>query len=256
VSQEEGRRYSDEEFRWILERATTERRAPGAGSGAGAVEETGEDAGAHADADAEIEVALHGRAPDGLTLDTIREIAREVGIAEAAVDRAATSLDQAVVVHSSTREAGPWPDMKADFRVARRLTEAEIRMLLLETERVLGVTGTRERTPDGILWRGAQKRIEVEVLRGPDSTLVRGSVNATRNVLSNLALLGALGLGAIAWAWMGSPSLLPVIAPLIIAATGGAMWLYFVGSRPHQEEIRGLLEELRPALAVDEEPSG
>jgi hypothetical protein len=92
-------------------------------------------------------------------------------------------------------------------------------------------------------------------LRGPDSTLVRGSVNDTRNVLSNLVLLGALGLGAIAYARMGSPSL-PVIAPLIIAATGGAMWRYFIGSRPHQEEIRGLLEELRLALAVDEEPSG
>jgi len=250
LNQDEGRRYSDEEFRWILERATTEPRPPGAGSAAEP------HADADVDANAEIEVALHGRAPDGLTLDAIREIAREVGIAEDAVERAATNLDQEVVVHSSTREEGPGPDMRADFRVARRLTEAEIRMLLLETERIRGVTGTRERTPDGILWRGAEKRIEVEVMRGPDSTVVRASVNATRSTRTDLALLGALGLGGIAWAWMGSPSLLPVIAPLILAVTGGAMWLYFIGSRPHHEEIRGLLEELQLALAVDEGPPG
>jgi hypothetical protein len=143
LNRDEGRRYSDEEFRWILERATTEPRPAGAGSDA--------DAHPDGDPDAEIEAALHGRAPDGLTLDTIREIAREVGIAEAAVDRAATSLDQEVVVRGSTSKEGPRPDMRADFRVARRLTEAEIRMLLLETERILGVTGTRERMPDAVL---------------------------------------------------------------------------------------------------------
>jgi hypothetical protein len=93
-------------------------------------------------------------------------------------------------------------------------------------------------------------------MRGPDSTVVRARLNATRSVLSNLALLGALGLGGIALAWMESPSLVPGIAPLIIAVTGGAMWLYFIGSRPHEKEIRGLLEELQLALTVDEGPPG
>jgi hypothetical protein len=223
------RRYSDEEFRWILEKATREPGPPREGA----------------------EDVAPGAPPEGLTLDTIREIAREVGIAEGAVDRAAASLESGVVVRSGP---GSGTSFRAAWRVERRITEPEMRMLLLEAERILGTTGTRERTRDGIRWRATEQRIEVEIARGPDSTELLGSADTGGSLLVGWMVFGVMGLGGIALAWSAWPASVFVVGPLGLLATGAVMWLYRLGVRVGPRgELRRLLEELRLAVSLEEE---
>ncbi|CAN5726494.1 hypothetical protein BH23GEM11_BH23GEM11_04320 [soil metagenome] len=231
------RRYSEEEFRRILRKATSEpARRPEDAAGAAPGAEGAE-------------------IPEGLTLDTIREIAWDVGISGTAVDRAAANLDNEIFVQGPGSEGDAGPGLWADFRIPRRLNEAEIRVLLLEAERILGGASTRERMRDGVRWMDAEKRVAVKIVRGSGATTVRASADHGKHLLGDWARIAFVGLGGIAVAWLINPWSLLLVGPLALVAAVAGMLFYRLGTRSiARDQVRDLLEELRLAVSPDEAP--
>lgn len=219
------RRYSEEEFRRILDEATS--------SGAVKVPST------------EM-IALSG-SEDGLTLRDIQEIAREVLIDPEAVERAARNLPDPRLIRVPAERAGPFArTMRGELIIGRVLDDSAMRMLVLEAERALVRRGHIQRNADGVEWRGEQNRVSVHVARGESATRVSVVFDQFPELLGASALLaggGFVGTGVMVVSLAGP--LLLAAAPLAIGGTIGLVWLNAVGRRAiTRERLRQLLEQL------------
>ena len=214
------RRYSDEELRSILEDATRVQQQP----------------------------SRIPRSPDGLTLAEIREVAQEVGIDPADVDRAAANL-----VASESMQTAPPPRLgftrilHEEMVIPRPLSSAEIKLVGLQAERVLGRRGTLRQSPDWVEWRDRKDRLYIAVVRGRDKTRIRVIADQSGELIGGSVVIGGLGL------MLGMPpafeSSLPVPFLFVAAATFGLVSVYARWrSKATRNYMRELLEILREAL--------
>src|SRR4051812_18391869 len=86
--------------------------------------------------------ALAERSPDGLSLADLQAIAREVGIAPDAIERAAQSLDRPRAAPVSRTFLGLPIGVGRTVILDRRLTDAEWELLVVELRDVFGARGT------------------------------------------------------------------------------------------------------------------
>lgn len=226
----EERRYSHEEFRRILEEATT-----WSGGGSQGSEE---------------ELARLAEPGDGLTIDEMREIARDVGIDPAAVEHAAEELVSGGAIRAVSAPRKPFARvLHADLEIGRALSDADMRAITLEVERVLERRGAVHRTGRVVGWRDPENRISVDVTRSVDSTLVRVSADRTGDLVKGSVVLGAAGV--IVAAAAGGSGLLGFLVslPLVGAGTAALIWLHAVGhAATSRERLRGLLGNLREVV--------
>lgn len=226
------RRYSEEEFRRILEAATEPRE--------------GEESGAEPHAEP-------ARGPaDGLTLAEIRGIAREVGIDPGAIDRAARNLDREGTIRVASSAHGRFTRLlTAETRVDRVLSEVEMRMLALESERVLERRGKVRASPGGVEWRDREERFSVQVTRAGDGTHLRVTLVRSAELLKDSVLLGGLGLagvGAILSQGIGPGG---PLAFAVLVATAAVLWLNSIGrAGADRERLEGVIQELRDAARI------
>jgi hypothetical protein len=194
-----GRRYSDEELRRILADA----------------------------AEAEVRSEAVGGAGGGHTLAEIRALADEVGIDPAAVDRAAARL----------AVAGPAPAVVPDWFglprllqqehvLPRQLTNAEMRLVALQAERVLGRRGALRDSGDLVEWRDIRDRLYVGVAREYGRTRIRAVADQTRELVAGGGLIGLLGASTLPAVTGLEPLSGGAAATLIGAATFGLVSLY------------------------------
>lgn len=225
----EERRYSEEEFRRIIDEATQ----------SGEVQVPSPEM-----------IALSG-SEDGLTLNEIQEIAREVLVDPAAVERAARNLPDPRLIRVPTEHAGPFARvMRGELIIGRALDDPEMRTLVLEAERALARRGHIRRSADGVEWRDEQDRVSVHAVRGETATRVSVMFDQFPELVGGSALLaggGLVGTGVMAVS-MAGPSLLAAV-PLAIGGTIGLVWLNAVGRRAiTRERLRQVLEQLDEAV--------
>jgi hypothetical protein len=221
----EERRYSEAEFRRILDEA----------SRAGEVQVPSPEI-----------MALSGP-HDGLTLHDIQEIAREVLVDPAAVERAARNLPDPRLIRVPTEPGGPFARvMRGELIIGRALDDREMRMLVLEAERALARRGHIQRSADGVEWRDDRNRVTVHVVRGETATRVSVTFDQFPELAGGSGLLaggGLIGTGVVAVSLSG-PLLLAAV-PLAIGGTAGLIVLNAVGRRAiTRERLRQFLEQL------------
>lgn len=222
------RRYSEEEFRRILDEATRAGEAP---------------------VPSPELIALSGPR-DGLTLSDIQEIARDVMVDPAVVERAARNLPDPRLIRVPAEHVGPFARvMRGELIIGRALDDREMRMLVLEAERALDRRGHIQRSAAGVEWRAEQGRVSIQVVRGETATRVSVVSDQFPELVGGSALLasgGLIGTGVMAVS-MAGPLLLAAV-PLAIGGTIGLVMLNAVGRRAiTRERLRQFLEQLDEA---------
>lgn len=161
--------------------------------------------------------ALPGRSADGLTLDDLQAIAREVGISPDAVERAARALDRPRTALASRRLLGLPIGVQRTVTLGRPLTDAEWELLVVELREVFGARGTMraqgslrewrngnlhvylEPTPTGSRLRlGTTKGSAGASIVAGSVALVTSAVVATLSAANGTLSAAALGLGTLA----------------------------------------------------------
>lgn len=225
----ENRRYSEEEFRRIFEEATRS-------------------------AEAQVPPPVSWGSDGGLTLNEIKEIAQEVQVDPAAVERAARNLPGPRSIRVPTEDAGPFARiMEGELIIGRALDHGETRMLVLEAERALARRGAIERNADGLDWRDEAGRVSLSVVRGDSATRVSIRVDTSPELIGGSAVLvgaGLIAVGVMAFS-MAGPLLLAAL-PLAVGGTVGLVVLSAVGRRAMtRERLRQCLERLDEAVRTD-----
>jgi hypothetical protein len=161
--------------------------------------------------------ALAGRSADGLTLDDLQAIAREVGIAPDAVERAARALDRPRAEPVSRTLLGLPIGVARTVTLDRRLTDAEWELLVVELREVFGARGTMraqgslrewrngnlhaylEPTPTGSRLRlGTTKGNAAASIAAGSLALITSTVVGALSAANGTLSAAALGLGTLA----------------------------------------------------------
>jgi hypothetical protein len=183
--------------------------------------------------------ALAGRSANGLTLDDLQAIAREVGIAPDAVERAARSLDRPRAAPVSRRLLGLPIGVQRTVVLDRRLTDAEWELLVVELREVFGARGSMRAQGSLREWHNGNLHAYLE----PTPTGSRLRLGTTKGNAAASIAVGSLALltsavGGIASAASGTLS--AVALGLGTLATMGAVLLANgTLSLPRWAELRG-----------------
>ena len=166
----EVRRYDDDEVAEIFRRAT------GEGTGDGG---TGP------------------RAPsEGMSLQELEEIGREVGIAPDAIDRAARSLERRVDAAPVQRFLGAPRTVSRTFRLERPLTDHEWERVVAELRRTFEAKGRVETQGRLRSWTNGNLQVHVE----PEGSGYAVRMRTKQGQTSQLAIVGGVftGIGLLA----------------------------------------------------------
>ena len=144
--------------------------------------------------------ALAGRGADGLTLDDLQAIGREVGIAPDAIERAARALDRPGAQSVSRHLLGLPIGVERTVTLDRRLTDAEWELLVVELREVFGARGTMRAQGSLREWRNGNLHAYLEptptgsrLRLGTTKGNARASVAVGSVALLTSAVGGALG---------------------------------------------------------------
>jgi hypothetical protein len=214
------RRYSDDEFRRIIEQATLP-----------------EQESEH--------VAGGGR---GHTLAEIRDIAREVGIDPDRIDRAAADLVASEPDARATSSAGLFPRvLHAERVIPRALTDGEMERVVRQAELVARQPGRLRRSGGWAEWRDDRDRLYVGVARGTDVTRIRVIIDQTADLVTGGTTIGVLAALLVA---AGAGSASPLFAPGALLVAGVAIGLigFFARwrtrtTRTHMSDLLDILED-------------
>ncbi|MDX1646179.1 MAG: hypothetical protein R3304_03450 [Longimicrobiales bacterium] len=182
---EDSRRFTDREVAMILERAT------------------------------DLEDAEMAPGARGLSLDDLREIAREVGISDAALTRAVATLDQG---RGLRRSVGGAPAVRKSVRaVPGRLGEGDIGRLMRVVDDEVDTTGSITEALGSVRWTGRDrfKSTRVSVTPGEDETVIEVVEKAEPKIRRVTHLLPP------AWALM-------LAAPLVDTLEPGVLGLFTI----------------------------
>jgi hypothetical protein len=166
------RRYTDEEFALILRRAASiGRREP---------------------------TARGSR--DGLTLDELQAIAREVGLDPDVVAKAARSLPMAREGRWARLFGGPGY-FEMEFEVDRAITQEDTVPIAAAVRRALRVQGTSQWSGGGMEWTSTGAPTQVSVDMVPRNSVTQVTILADRGGTGVLTVMGSvlvgLGLGGV-----------------------------------------------------------
>jgi hypothetical protein len=184
----------------------------------------------------------------GITLQDLREIARDVGIDPAMVEQAATELDQ-VRSRSARALAADTAVVREIRSVPRPLEDAELRMLLWAIDRSVPDQGTLTEALGELRWTapGQLGSTQVAVKRLDEETVIsveRSLANVKGPLLGIPAAFGAI-VGAGLGAEGGSVGTLVMSGLLLGIAgffVGGGIWQLVLD---HQvQRVRSLMEKL------------
>lgn len=128
--------------------------------------------------------------PDAFTLDEIKEIAGEVGIDPARVERASATLDRHVTLDPRV-SLGTY---QVERRLSRPLDADELRFIAQEAEQFFGVDGTLRQMHDYAEWYSPRARAFVGLVNDGREARVRVILDRSPQFLGGAALLGFLGL--------------------------------------------------------------
>jgi hypothetical protein len=158
------RRYTEEEVSNILDRATREREGG----------------------------LQRGGGPDGLTLDELREIGREVGISPAVIEEAARAIDRQG--HSITRRWAGFPlGVGHSVRLGRHITDEEWERLVVDLRHTFGAKG-RLRVEGGFReWSNGNLQALVEPAPEGDVLRLKTLKGDARTLMTVGGILGAIG---------------------------------------------------------------
>jgi hypothetical protein len=196
--------------------------------------------------------ALPGRSAEGLTLADLQSIAREVGIAPDAVERAALSLDRPRAEPVSRRLLGLPIGVGRTIELDRRLTDAEWELLVVELREVFGARGTMRAQGSLREWRNGNLHAYLE----PTPTGSRLRLGTTKGSAgaSILAGSGALvtsavvGLQAAANGTLGTAGLaLAALATLGVALLARGTLSLPRWARLRGQQMDGIVERLTQA---------
>lgn len=148
---------------------------------------------------------------DHLTLAEIREIAREIGIDAADVDRAARSLATASPVSRSVGLSA----FQLERRWSRRLSVDEMEFLVQQADRCFGDRGAVRHLEHVLEWHGTESRAYVGMVVDGEGTRVRAIVDRRRHlVLGTLfgTVVGLPFLSRLPVSGTGFPEVIAVVA--------------------------------------------
>jgi hypothetical protein len=144
--------------------------------------------------------ALAGRSTNGLTLDDLQAIAREVGIPPDAIERAAYSLDRPRAEPGSRTLLGLPIGVERTVALDRRLTDAEWELLVVELREVFGARGTMRAQGSLREWRNGNLHAYLEptptgsrLRLGTTKGSAGASIAAGSLALVTSAVMGVLG---------------------------------------------------------------
>jgi len=191
-------------------------------------------------------------ATDGHTLEDIREIAREVGIDERAIDRAAADLDAAVPARQPVTSFLGLPLTLHEERVIpRALTDHEMRRIGELAARVVNRDGVLRQRGDWVEWQDVKERVYIGVVREGTRTHIRVIGDHAREFIGGLIVIGFAGLASIADSLRGSTAAGLAAALLAAAITVGGISLFWKWrahvARGNMQELLDILEDALPS---------
>jgi len=185
--------------------------------------------------------------PDGVTLTDLTQIAREVGIDPAMVEKAAAELD--VDGSRTSRTLATESAVVREIRsVPRRLGADEIRELVLAVDRFLPEQGTVTQALGEVRWtsrgRFRSTQVAVKPAEGETHISVEESLGETRRPLVGVpaawgAVIG-MGIGA-----QNGPATALMVGMLLGTAgifVGGGIWQLVLDH--HIRRVRSLMDRL------------
>ena len=156
----------------------------------------------------------------GLTLAEIQEIAREVGIDPARVERASATLRRETAV----RPKVSFGTYQMEIRFGRSLSLEDMRFAAQEADRFFGVEGTLRQSSDLVEWHSPEAGAFIGLVREGGDTRARVIVDRSRQFFGGAAFLAVVGLvaaGSVAAPASAAVGLLTAAG--IAAATAGAV---------------------------------
>lgn len=188
----------------------------------------------------------------GYTIADIREIAQEVGIDSAAIDRAAANvLASEEAPATSSHWLGFSRVVHAESVIRRGLSSAEMRLVALQAERILGRRGQLRDSGDWVEWRDIKDRLYVGVVRGENRTRIRVIADQSRELVLGGSVIGILGAGSLQTAFGLQPVPAIILSALIAAATWGVVKFYWRWrSSVTAGHVQDMLEILEDAVGV------
>jgi hypothetical protein len=216
------RRYSDDELRRIL----------------------------YAAARSEVHAQLADHSTSGYTIDDLRDIAAEVGIDPRAVEMAAAEL---VASDDSTAHSRRSPFdhvIHEDAIIARALSDAEMRAVVMQTETVLGRVGTMREAGDWVEWRDSKNRFYVGLARGSGQTRIRVMGDYSAEMVNRAAGIGVIGTMTAITVSAPATTIGLVAGLFCLSAVPFLIAAYWRRQRSSRhDDLRGLLAILRSTVA-------
>jgi hypothetical protein len=155
----------------------------------------------HAAAKSEVRSQLVDHPTSGYTIADLRDIAAEVGIDPDAIEKAAADL-VASNEPSSHSQKSPFDHViHEDLIIARALSDAEMRAVVMQTETIIGRVGTMREADDWVEWRDPKDRFYVGLARGRGQTRIRviGDYSVGRvNSAAGIGVIGAMTVMTVA----------------------------------------------------------
>lgn len=186
---------------------------------------------------------------EGLTLAELREIAEEVGIDPAAVERAAADV---VARDESDRLADHSPFdrvLHEEVTIARPLSDIEMRRIAMQAEAVLGRHGALREAGDWVEWRDPKDKLYVGMVRGGHQTRIRVIADYSAEIAFGAAAIGVMGtLLGMSLVGSGSVQGLTLGAIAIVAAPVLIGWFWRRRSESGRRDLRELLAILEAAI--------
>lgn len=155
------------------------------------------------------------------TLAEIREIAREVGIDAASVDRAAQSLTTAPPV---SRSVG-LTTFQLERRISRRLSVDEMKFLVQQADRFFGEQGAVRHRDHVLEWYAAKSRAFVGMVVDGDGTRIRAIIDRSQPLVLGTVFGGLVGVPFVSRLLVSGAGLPEVIVlAAVVMAVLGVVW--------------------------------
>jgi hypothetical protein len=200
--------------------------------------------------------ALTQRRPDGLTLEELQSIAREVGISPSAIEQAARSLDRPRDAGVSRTLLGLPIGVERTVALDRRLTDAEWELLVVELRQVFGARGTIREHGSLREWSNGNLHAYLEPTpTGHQLRICTLKGSARPSVAAGSVAMGAFVVtGSIAAATGALVSISPALVGLATLGVGflatGTLGLRR-WARLRREQMDGIIERLTQSTRGD-----
>ncbi len=195
-----------------------------------------------------------GGGPDGISLDEIRAIAKEVGIDPSAVDRAAAMVPRAEMEGRIAKLMGGPTKYRLEHTADGKISEADLAKLLDAVRRAAGQHGKVEYGPRGFEWNTVEELSVIYAFAVPAEDETYLSVTADRGPAALLTVflscMGWMVAAGMTGAVINPESAAVGAAILAGGFTGGviqARVLWGLTTKSIRKRLHGIMESLTGA---------